>query len=139
MNKLSILFIKAGLIYLGITAVLGILVSFGPGYSFMHSHFALVGGALFLIFGLCYESIPRFSSKPLFSEKLGIVQFWLANVGLIGLSLSYPFVRMYMLRGKDYSDALLAVVVFGLMETASIFMFIFNMWKSIDEVEPFKR
>lgn len=133
MNKLSILFVKAGLVYLGISTVLGVLVSIGPGYSFMHSHLSMIGGLLFLVFGLCYESIPRFSNKPLFSEKLGILQFWLANAGLIGLSLSYPFMRMYMLKEKDHTDALLAVMVFGLIEAVSIFMFIFNIWKSISD------
>jgi Na+/melibiose symporter-like transporter len=85
-----------------------------------------------MVFGLAYESIPRFSSKPLYSRKLGMWQFWLANIGLIGLSLSYPFMRMYMLKGKDASDAFLAVIIFGLIEVISCFIFIYNIWKSMD-------
>ncbi len=134
MNRPSNLFIKAGLVYLAISTILGILITIGPGYSFMHSHFALIGGLSFLMFGLCYEGIPRFNSKPLFSEKLGIIQFWLANIGLIGLSLTYPFMRMYMLKGKDYSDAAQMVIIFGVLEAISVFMFVFNMWKSMDKV-----
>jgi len=98
----------------------------------MHSHFALIVGYPLWFFGLAYESIPRFSSKPLYSRKLGMLQFWLANIGLIGLSLSYPFMRMYMLKGKDTSDAFLAVIIFGLIEVISCFIFIYNIWKSMD-------
>jgi len=132
MNKLAKLFVKTSLIYLALSTILGLLITIGPGYSFMHSHFALIGWVSFMIFGLAYESIPRFSSKPLYSRKLGMWQFWLANIGLIGLSLSYPVMRMYMLKGKDTSDAFLAVIIFGLIEAISCFIFIYNIWKSMD-------
>jgi len=132
MNKLTNLFIKSSLIYLGISAILGVLITFGPGYSFMHSHLALLGWVSFLLFGLCYEIIPRFSGKPIYSENLGLVQFWLANIGLIGLVLSYPFMRMYMLKGYDYSYAQTIVVVFGALEAISIFVFIYNIWNSME-------
>jgi nitric oxide reductase large subunit len=132
MNKLAKLFVKTSLVYLALSTVLGVIITIGPGYSFMHSHFALIGWVSFMVFGLAYESIPRFSSKPLYSRKLGMWQFWLANIGLIGLSLSYPFMRMYTLKGKDASDAFLAVMIFGLIEAISCFIFIYNIWKSMD-------
>jgi heme/copper-type cytochrome/quinol oxidase subunit 1 len=133
MNKLAKLFIKTSLIYLAISTILGVLIIPGPGFSFMHSHFALIGWITFLAFGLCYEIIPRFTGKPLFSEKLGQIQFWLGNIGLIGLFFSYPFMKMYIVKEKDYSDALMIVMVFGLIEAFSIFMFIINIWKSMDK------
>ena len=132
MNKLAKLFVKTSLVYLALSTILGVLITIGPGYSFMHSHFALIGWVSFMVFGLAYESIPRFSSKPLYSRKLGMWQLWLANIGLIGLSLSYPVMRMYMLKGKDTSDAFLAVMIFGLIEAISCFIFIYNIWKSMD-------
>jgi Na+/melibiose symporter-like transporter len=132
MNKLAKLFVKTSLVYLALSTILGVLITIGPGYSFMHSHFALVGWVSFMVFGLAYESIPRFSSKPLYSRKLGMWQFWLANIGLIGLSLSYPVMRMYVLKGKDTSDAFLAVIIFGLIEVISCLLFIYNIWKSMD-------
>ena len=131
MNKLSRLFIKTSLVYLALSAILGVLITIGPGYSFMHSHFALIGWVSFMVFGLAYEIIPRYSSKPLFSRKLGMIQFWLANIGLIGLSLSYPFMRMYMLKEKDPSEAIIAVIIFALIEAISCFVFIYNIWKSM--------
>lgn len=131
MNELSRIFIKTSLIYLVISTVIGMLITIGPGYSFMHSHFTLIGWLSFFVFGLAYEIIPRYSGKPLFSEKLGFIHFWLGNIGLVGLALSYPFMRMYILKEKDFSDALILVTLFGLIETISIFMFIYNIWKSI--------
>src|SRR5660397_263387 len=122
MNKLAKLFVKTSLIYLALSTILGVLITIGPGYSFMHSHFALIGWVSFMLFGLAYESIPRYTSRALYSKKLGIIQFWLANIGLIGLSLSYPFMRMYDMKGKDYSDALTAVMIFGLIEAISCFI-----------------
>lgn len=134
MNRLARFFIKTSLVYLALSTVLGVLITVGPGYSFMHSHFALLGWVSFLLFGLTYESVQRFTDKPLFSEKLGFIQFWLGNIGLFGLALSYPFMRMSMLKGKDYSDALLMVIIFGVIETISIFIFIYNIWKSMERV-----
>ncbi len=131
MNKLARLFIKTSLVYLVLGTILGVLITIGPGYSFMHSHFALIGWVSFMLFGLAYESIPRYTSRALYSRKLGMIQFWLANIGLIGLSLSYPFMRMYMLKEKDASDAATAVMIFGLIEAISVFMFVFNIWKSM--------
>ncbi len=133
MDKLPNIFIKAGLVYLAASTILGMLITFGPGFSFMHSHLALIGWVSFFVFGLAYQIIPQYSRKPLFSEKLGILQFWLSNIGLIGLSLSYPFMRMYMVKGLDYSLAQTTVFIFGLFEAISIFIFIFNIWKSMDK------
>jgi len=134
MNKLSNLFIKASLIYLALSTILGVLITIGPGYSFMHSHLTLIGWVTFFIFGAAYEIVPRYSGTSIFSEKLGHIHFWLGNIGLIGLVLSYPFMRMYMLKGKDASDAALMVILFGLIEAISVFMFIYNIWKSIGKI-----
>ncbi|HEY9206302.1 MAG TPA: cbb3-type cytochrome c oxidase subunit I [Candidatus Methanoperedens sp.] len=131
MDKLPNMFIKAGVVYLGVSTILGVLITLGPGFSFMHSHLALIGWVSFLLFGLAYMVIPQYSGKSLFSEQLGIIQFWLANIGLIGLSLSYPFMRMYMLKGLDYSLAQTIVIISGVLEAISVFIFIFNIWKSM--------
>ncbi len=130
MNKLSGLFIRTSLVYLALSTIIGVLIIIGPGYSFMHSHLALIGWVTFFIFGAAYEIIPHFSGSPVFSERLGYIHYWLGNIGLIGLTLSYPFMRMYMLKGKDASEASLVVILFGLIMAISIFMFIYNIWKS---------
>ncbi|NJD53856.1 MAG: hypothetical protein FIB07_13430 [Candidatus Methanoperedens sp.] len=112
MNNLARLFIKTSLVYLALSTILGVLITIGPGYSFMHSHFALIGWVSFMLFGLAYESIPRYTSRALYSRKLGMIQFWL-------------------LKEKDASDAAIAVMIFGLVEAISYFIFIYNIWKSM--------
>lgn len=133
MDKIPRLFIITGLIYLCVSSILGLLITIGPGYSFMHSHLALIGWVSFFIFGFIYDIIPRFSGKELFSEKLGKVHFWLGNIGLIGLSLSYPYMRMYMLKSYNYSDLLIIVLAFGTLLVISIFIFSYNIWKTLEK------
>ena len=43
--------------------------------------------------------------------------------------------RMCVLKGHDYSGAASMVIIFGSVEAISIFMFIFNIWKSLDTKE----
>lgn len=131
MKKLPRLFIKGSLVFLALSAILGVLITVGPGYSFMHSHLALIGWVSFMIFGLCYEIIPRSCSRSIHSEKLGIAQFWLGTIGLIGLTVSYAFMTMYEIKGRDILGAKDLVLFFGVIETVSIFMFIYNIWKTI--------
>lgn len=121
--------------YLGLSTILGVLITIGPGYSFMHSHFALIGWVSFMLFGLAYEAIPRYARTVIHSKELGKIQFWLANIGLIGLSLSYPFMRMYMLKEKDVSSTIMAVIIFGVIEVISCFIFIYNIWKTMGNVK----
>ncbi|MFA4935233.1 MAG: hypothetical protein WC568_05295, partial [Candidatus Methanoperedens sp.] len=71
-------------------------------------------------------------------KKLGRIQFWLGNIGLIGLFFSYPFMKMYMLKQKDSSDALLMVMLFGIILAISFFMFIYNIWKSMEKISLWK-
>lgn len=131
MKKLPKLFIKGSLVFLAISAILGVLITIGPGYSFMHSHFALLGWVSFMLFGLCYEVIPRSCSRSIYSEKLGIAQFWLAAIGLIGLTVSYAFLTMYIVKGRDSEGVKDLVLFFGVIETLSVFMFIYNIWMTI--------
>ncbi len=63
MNKLSTLFIRTSLAYLALGTILGLLITIGPGYSFMHSHLALIGWVTFFIFGAAYKIIPHYSGS----------------------------------------------------------------------------
>jgi len=48
----------------------------------------LYGFVAMMIFGLSYLFIPAFSHAFLYSLRLAKLQFWLANVGTIGLSVA---------------------------------------------------
>jgi len=119
-------FIIMSIIYLAIASVLGIGMLSDPSLmhlKFIHSHLNMLGWVSMMIFGVGYHILPRFAGKPIKSVKLGEIQFWLANVGLIGmlffyvLDASHPEVSLY--RGL--------ATIFGAVEAISIFVFFYNM------------
>jgi len=119
-------FILMSLVYLGVASVLGVLMIVTPELltlRFVHSHFMLLGWVSMMIYGVGYHILPRFSGRLLKSTAMAEVQFWLANIGLIGLAISYTL-------GTYYTDAGIyrtLTVVSGLIEVFSIFLFFYNM------------
>ncbi len=83
------LFIKAGLIYALIGAVLGIAMSVDPGLAgrirFVHIHLNLLGFMTMFIAGVAFHVLPRFNANPVPWPAGVKYQFYLQNVGLIGM------------------------------------------------------
>lgn len=123
-------FIGVSIVYLGVASVFGILMLGRPSLmylKFVHSHLMMLGWVSMMIFGVGYHILPRFTGRPLKSPKTGEVQFWLANVGLVGMLFFYvlgtfnPEVAVY--RG--------VTVASGLIEAFSILLFFYNMLATI--------
>ncbi len=75
-----------------------------------------------LYIGIGYHILPRFRGNPLHSEKMAWWQFWLANVGLVGL-LVFLSVGAY-----QHSDGIrVTQVVFGATLALSIYLFSYNI------------
>lgn len=119
-------FIVMSIVYLGLAAFFGIVMLASPSHlylKFIHSHLNMLGWVSMMIYGVGYHILPRFAGKRLKSVKMGEVQFYLANIGLVGMLLFYtlqmnsPEVVLY----KSLS------VAFGLMEVLSIVLFFYNM------------
>ena len=129
MSKSTLGHIFAGLAYLLIGVTLGVLFFIYPETRVLravHTHVNLVGFAMFLIIGVAYHILPRFRGKPLYSEKLAWWQFWIANIGLIGM-LTLMGVGAY-----NYFDALrILQSIFGGLLAISFYLFAFNMAKSL--------
>ena len=123
-------FIGMSIIYLFIASVFGIVMLAHPdllALKFVHSHLNMLGWVSMMIFGVGYHILPRFMGKPLKSPKLGELQFWLANLGLVGMLLFYTL-------GTFQSEAgiyMSLTVAFGLIEAFSIFLFFYNMLVTI--------
>jgi len=118
-------FILMGIVYLMIASILGVVMVIHPGavhLRFAHVHLNLLGWISMLIFGVGYHILPRFSGKPLHSNRLGEVQFWLANTGLIGLAL---IATMGQVTSGDPLYSL--YVLSALVEVFSIALFGYNM------------
>ncbi|HBO83912.1 MAG: hypothetical protein A2073_08560 [Deltaproteobacteria bacterium GWC2_42_11] len=131
MSKITVWFIKCAMVYFLISIFLGLHMAIsGQVYPYMpiHAHFNLLGWISMMIYGVAYHILPRFSGRPLYSEKLAEMQFWLANTGLIGMALGW------MARQSTGSTAIL--IVFSIIEAASALLFVFNMFKTIKAAPP---
>lgn len=124
MSRLTILFIKSSLIYFALAALVGLDITFMPGHFGammpMHAHLMLLGWISMMIYGVAYHILPRFSASPLYSDKMANAQFYVAQIGLIGMAVGFGM-RNYM----DFGSVIL--IVSSLVEAVSVLMFVFNM------------
>jgi len=129
MDKYAKAFVKASLIYLGIGAILGVLMFSWPDIRFtisrVHVHILLLGFMAMMIYGVGYHILPRFMGRPIYSHRLGNTQVWLANITLVGLSISW------VLEASQGGIWHTLAILFGIGQAVSIFLFIVNLWMSM--------
>jgi cbb3-type cytochrome oxidase subunit 1 len=129
MDKYAKAFVKASLTYLGIGAIMGVCMVSSPDVRFTltrgHVHILLLGFMAMMIYGVGYHILPRFMGRPIYSHRLGNIQVWFANITLIGLSLSWI---LEVSQGGIWHNF---AILFGIGQAVSIFLFIFNLWKSM--------
>jgi len=129
MDRFARWFVLMSIVYLGIAAALGIAMlgsEKAMSLKFVHSHLMLLGWVSMMIYGVGYHILPRFMGRPLYSTKLGDVQFWLANIGLVVMLLFYTM-NVY---GPSEGYVALAIAG-GAAELASIMLFFYNMLKTM--------
>ena len=132
MDRTVLLFIKSGMIYLLAGTALGFFllnrqfIVLHPGYTTAHAHLNLVGFVMMLIYGVGYHILPRFSGKPLYSQSIAKIHFFLANLGLIGM------VTTFILESSPAMTALKAAA--GLTLAASLALFVVNIWLTIPKL-----
>ncbi|NTU43381.1 MAG: hypothetical protein HGA78_10135 [Nitrospirales bacterium] len=125
MEKFVKNFIIASMVYLVLAATVGIIMLIDSSYlylRFLHSHLNMLGWVSMMIYGVGYHVLPRFAGKRLKSVPLGELQFYLANIGLVGMLIFYT---IPMINPGLSFKALLAF--FGVMEAISILLFFYNM------------
>ena len=129
MDRFARWFVIMSILYLALAAVIGIAMLWSEqamALKFVHSHLMLLGWVSMMIYGVGYHILPRFMGRPLYSQKLGDVQFWLANSGLVVMLLCYT-VNLYR-----PSDGLVALTVAaGIAELVSVLLFFYNMLKTM--------
>jgi cbb3-type cytochrome oxidase subunit 1 len=133
MDKYAKAFVKTSLAYLAIGTILGVLVLVFPDYRFaltrVHVHILLLGFMAMMIYGVGYHMLPRFMGRPVYSAHMGNVQVWLANITLIGLSISW------ILEASQGGIWHYLAIIFGIGQAVSIFLFIINLWMSMTPVK----
>ena len=126
-------FIKSALVSLGLGIVMGTWMALSPAtiiYRPAHVHLNLLGFVSMVIFGVAYHVIPRFTGHPLHSRTIAGVHWWSSNLGLYILVAGFfvaphqPATSHWLLGG----GALLAAV--------GAFLFIYNLWRTLDGSGP---
>ncbi len=97
-SSLAVKFFSVSIAYFILSVTLGIAMLLGVGVgvrgSFQaHVHIALLGFVTLTIMGAMYQIVPTLVGKELRSPKLAELQFWLVNIGILGLFLAFFFGR----------------------------------------------
>ncbi len=135
MSKATILFIKASIIYFLLAAVLGVVMGIWhyngiviDALLFTHVHFGLLGWMTMMVYGVGYHILPRFNGTPLYSPKMADIQFWLANIGLIGMGVLWPILKISQ---DDFGQLLL--IISYIIEGISVLLFVYNMFRTMNQ------
>lgn len=119
-------FIIASIVYLAVASVVGILMLINTNMlvlKFVHSHFMLIGWVSMMIYGVGYHILPRFSGRLIKSKTVGEVQFWFANIGLLGMVIFYTLLQSNPENGLYKSLTGLS----GVLQLLSSILFFYNM------------
>lgn len=131
LNRLCRWYIRVAFLYLALGLILGVgMLAFGnDNFQFVHVHMLLVGFVLFLIYGIGYKLIPTMFFGLPKVENIGWAeaQFWLANIGLVGMLAGAVLPVGLGLDGIALSS--------GVIEAAAGILFVRLMGKTI-RVEP---
>ncbi len=125
-------FIKSALVFLGIGILMGMWMGFAPNatiYRPAHAHLNLLGFASMFIFGVAYHVIPRFTGNPLHNRRMAEVHWWMSNAGLVILVLGFFFLPWM-------PGARAAVEAGAVIAASGAFLFIYNLWRTLDGSGP---
>jgi cytochrome c oxidase cbb3-type subunit 1 len=82
----------------------------------------MLGWVSMMIYGVGYHILPRFMGRPLYSNKIGEAQFYLANISLVAMLLFYTL--DVFSPGGLYRTL---TVASGAVQALAIFLFFYNM------------
>ncbi len=120
-------FIGASIFYLAVASIMGVLMLVKPGTSallrFPHSHLMLIGWVTMMIYGVGYHILPRFAGRLIKNPWLGELQFWVSNIGLIGMTVLQPVYSNFP--ANTAMPALLGIS--GGLQVLSSVIFFYNM------------
>ncbi len=127
-------YLRMSLIYFIGGAIIGFSLLLWPSeagyYISSHVHLNLLGFMSMMIYGVGYHILPKFSGQLMYSPMIMKVQFWLSNIGLIGMALSWPFVA----RGSE-SMAETILILTAAMTLLAVILFAYNILKTVKAVQ----
>ena len=129
-------FLKSALVSLGLGVGMGAWFALDPAaivYRPAHAHLNLLGFVTMAIAGVEYHVIPRFTGHPLHSRRLAGAHWWAANAGLAIL------VAGFLLNPHRPRVAGWLLGTGGLLAAGGAYLFIYNLWRTIDGRAPAPR
>ncbi len=134
MEPIIVWYLRMSVIYFVLGVIIGVFMLLWPdqsGYYIpVHVHLNLLGFMSMMIYGVGYHILPRFSGRNIYSPGLMRIQFWVANAGLIGLAISWPFVTA----GSNVSLSKPVLVISAFLSLISVVLFAINILKTIKSV-----
>ncbi len=123
--EIPLKFAWASLIYLLIGSTMGVIMLFNSlPITPSHAHVLLLGFVSMMIFGVGYHLLPVFAGTDLYSPRLAEIQFWLQNIGIVGLAFTMP-------NRYASSDYRLGAIVFGAVSLLAIYIFVYDVARSL--------
>jgi cbb3-type cytochrome oxidase subunit 1 len=126
-RKIPRMFVVAGLLWLCGGTTMGLAMAIMPHwviYRPAHVHMNLVGFVSMIIFGVGYQILPRMMGYGLFSPRLALVHWGLANAGL-ALMVTGFFLRPAHTAGTGI------LVAGGILQAAGAYAFAYNLLRSM--------
>ena len=123
-------FLKSSLAWLGAGVTLGLAMAVHPPlavYRTAHLHFNLLGFMAMMIFGVGYHLLPRLAGHALHRPTLARVHWALANGGLLLLGAGFALLPLGQPRLAIFCRA-----VGGTLSAAGAYLFIYNIWRTLD-------
>jgi len=103
-------FVGAGLLGIAHTLPAVNMWTHGTLVTAMHGHLAFWGAYGMLVFAMIVYAMPELTGKNLFNTNRGQIAFWLANIGMIGMTTAFAaagVAQVYLERkvGMNFMDA----------------------------------
>lgn len=122
-------FIRASLAWFALGIILGLIMAAYPSwvaYRPAHAHMNVVGFLTMMVFGVGYQLLPRLFGHALYSRKLAIAHWWLANGGLAGMVVGF-FIQPHV--GSRSAPVTAAG---GLLFSLGALGFVYNLWRTFN-------
>jgi cbb3-type cytochrome oxidase subunit 1 len=142
-KTLGVKFLKASLIYFIIGVTMGAIMTIGPIYDFVmlsklferaHAHINLIGWVSLSIIGFIYYLILGNLGKPLYSERLGNMGFWLINIGITAefvALLMGGYAQAYSFQAGNYVIMML-IIIFAFVMMIGVYFSVYNIYKTLN-------
>lgn len=132
-KNLPLRFLYAGLIYLLVVAVMGILNLQGYALKGIHSHLMLAGFVSLTIVGAMYQLVPTILGSELKPKRMAEISFVLLNAGVIFLTYSFlkgfnlivPAAVMYVAGVLSFAITVFATVITAPRKNVSVAVWYF--------------